>query len=80
MSLGSVMQLVDRSPRRIVVLRANGLGDFLMATPALRALGKGLPEAHITYLALPWLRDFRRPLPVSASGGGYPPLSGNAPA
>jgi len=52
------MPLLERPPRKIAVLRANGLGDFLMATPALRALGKGFPEAQITYLTLPWLRDF----------------------
>ncbi len=46
------------SIRRIVVLRANGLGDFLFATPALRALAKGLPDARITYLCQPWLRSF----------------------
>lgn len=40
------------------MLRANGLGDFLEATPALRALAKGFPNAEITFLTLPWLRGF----------------------
>jgi len=40
------------------VLRANGLGDFLEATPALRALAKGFPGAEITFLTLPWLQGF----------------------
>ncbi len=52
------MVWMERLPRKIVVLRANGLGDFLLATPALRALGKGFPEAQITLLTLPWLRGF----------------------
>lgn len=52
------MTLLSEPPRKIAVLRANGLGDFMMATPALRALGKGFPEAQITFLTLPWLRDF----------------------
>lgn len=51
-------QLLDCPPGKIAVLRANGLGDFLQATPALRALGKGFPGAEITYLALPWLSGF----------------------
>src|SRR5258708_16464238 len=46
------------SVRRIVVLRANGLGDFLFATPALRALGKYFAHAEVTYLCSPWLRRF----------------------
>lgn len=44
--------------QRIAVLRANGLGDFLFATPALRALGKAFPDAEITYLCQPWLRTY----------------------
>jgi ADP-heptose:LPS heptosyltransferase len=43
---------------KIAVLRANGLGDFLFATPALRALAAAAPRAQITYLAQPWLAPF----------------------
>jgi len=46
------------SIKRIVVLRANGLGDFLFSTPALRALSAAFPSAEITYLCLPWMRPF----------------------
>ena len=52
------MRLLERTPSRIAVLRANGLGDFLEATPALRALAKGFPSAEITLLTLPWLHGF----------------------
>lgn len=53
------MHDLDRdSIQRIAVLRANGLGDFLLATPALRALGKAFPRAEITFLCLPWMKPF----------------------
>jgi ADP-heptose:LPS heptosyltransferase len=36
--------------RRIAVLRANGIGDFLVAVPALAGLRAAYPEASITIL------------------------------
>ncbi len=42
--------------RRIAVPRANGLGDFVVALPALAALRAAYPRASITYLGLPWHR------------------------
>jgi ADP-heptose:LPS heptosyltransferase len=39
--------------RRIVVLRANGLGDFVVAQPALAALRAAYPEATITLVTSP---------------------------
>src|SRR3954469_1207927 len=52
-ALGPVGQLVD-DVRSIVVLRANGIGDFVVAIPALEALRAAYPDARITYLGLPW--------------------------
>ena len=52
-ALGPVEPKVE-DVRRIAVLRANGIGDFVVAVPALEALRAAYPEAHITYLGLPW--------------------------
>lgn len=51
---------------RIAVLRANAIGDFVFALPALSALRVAYPHAQITLLGLDWHRRFLegRPGPV----------------
>jgi ADP-heptose:LPS heptosyltransferase len=43
--------------RRIAVLRANALGDFVLTLPALEALRAAYPDAEITLLTATWHRD-----------------------
>lgn len=55
-----------RDVRKIAVLRANGLGDFIFTLPALEALRRAYPEAEIVLLGKSWHRDFLagRTMPV----------------
>ena len=41
--------------RRLLIRSANWIGDALLTTPAVRALRRNLPEAHITILTKPWV-------------------------
>ena len=52
--------------RKIAVLRANALGDFIFILPALEALRAAYPEAEIVLLGRPWHAEFveSRPMPV----------------
>lgn len=52
--------------RRIAVLRASAVGDFVMALPALEALRAAYPDAEIVLVGAPWHAGFLagRPGPV----------------
>jgi ADP-heptose:LPS heptosyltransferase len=71
--------------RRIAVLRANAIGDFLMIVPALEALRHAYPEAEITVIGDAWLPDLLQGRPGPWTGGvvvapHYPGLRGASTA
>ena len=43
--------------RKVALVRASRIGDFICATPAFRALRRALPGARIALIALPFVRD-----------------------
>ncbi|KAA9374456.1 glycosyltransferase family 9 protein [Microbispora cellulosiformans] len=71
--MGGVIEGVDR----IAVLRANALGDLVLAVPALEALRRAYPGARLTLLGRPWHARFLegRPGPVD-DVVALPPISG----
>ena len=46
------------SPKRILVKEVNWLGDIVMSLPALRAIRKSFPDAHVTVLIKKELASF----------------------
>lgn len=52
-----------RSPARIAVVRANNIGDFVLAVPAFRALRRAHPSAEITLVGAPKVRDLAERFP-----------------
>jgi len=50
--------------QRILVRCPNWVGDLVMATPALKAIRAGFPEAHITWLVKSHVKGIIEPLPL----------------
>jgi ADP-heptose:LPS heptosyltransferase len=61
----SLPGLLDRleGVHKVVLFRASRIGDFLCATPAFRAIRLRLPEAQITLVGLPFVREICRRSP-----------------
>ena len=44
--------------KKIAILRANGLGDFIVTLPAIKAIRDAYPAAELVMLAKPWHKNF----------------------
>lgn len=53
--LPGLLQRLPEPPRKVVILRASRIGDFICATPAFRALRHALTGAEISLITLPLL-------------------------
>jgi heptosyltransferase-2 len=50
------MKQIDfKDIKRLLIRSTNWIGDAVMTTPAVRAIRKGFPNAHIILLAKPWV-------------------------
>lgn len=64
------------TPQRIAVFQAAQLGDLICATPALRALRRGFPNADITLIGSVWGRGLAARLPMLDSFLPFPGYPG----
>lgn len=52
-----LLHKLPQPPRKIVLLRASRIGDFINATPAFQTIRHTLPEAEISIITLPILKE-----------------------
>jgi ADP-heptose:LPS heptosyltransferase len=55
--LPGLLSALPQPPKRVAILCASRIGDFICATPGFRALRKRLPAAFITLIGLPLVRE-----------------------
>ncbi len=52
-----LLSALPRQPEQVALVCASRIGDYLCATPAIRALKARLPRAEFTLIALPFVRE-----------------------
>lgn len=73
-----LLHRLPEPPRRVALLRASRIGDFICAIPAFRALRAALPGARITLITVPLLRGVAERLPHFDEVASFPGFPGIA--
>ncbi len=55
--LPGLLSRLPELPRKVALVRASRIGDFICATPAFRALRMALPNAEITLIGQPFVEE-----------------------
>ncbi|MGI0486670.1 glycosyltransferase family 9 protein [Pantanalinema rosaneae CENA516] len=55
--LPGLLDHLPQVPKKVVLVRASRIGDFVCATPAFRALRHALPTAEISLVAMPFMAE-----------------------
>lgn len=73
-----LLQRLPEIPRKVAILCASRIGDFICATPAFRSIRKAVPKAQITLITLPMLKEMAERLDYVdhyAPFPGYPGIA-----
>jgi ADP-heptose:LPS heptosyltransferase len=73
-----LLQRLAHPPRKIVILRASRIGDFINTMPAFRAIKAYLPESRLTVITLPMLFDLAERCPDIDQVEAFPGYPGMA--
>jgi lipopolysaccharide heptosyltransferase II len=61
--LPGLLSRLPEPPRKVALMRASRIGDFICATPAFRSLRMALPKAEITLIGMPFVEELVVRLP-----------------
>ena len=76
--LPGILSRLPELPRKVALMRASRIGDFICATPAFRALRMALPNAEITLIGMPFVKELMVRLPYIDRFFPFPGFPGMA--
>jgi ADP-heptose:LPS heptosyltransferase len=73
-----LLQRLPEPPRKVILLRASRIGDFINTMPAFRSMKACLPESQLTVITLPMLFDLAERCPDIDRVEAFPGFPGMA--